>query len=322
MTFDLKDVAGLSKPVQKMIGVISNGIGTLYRPMAMRKEADARAYEIRTLAAARADAEVINANGDTRAYLERVNNLAAINPELIDRAKQRLLSREIEGQLNVEQISEHALSQLPTEVSEQPVADDWRRKFFQEAENICDKDLQQLWGKVLAGEVVSPGSYSYRTLEVLKQLSQPEAELFRQLCSLAFSGGWVFRPPGDINIALAPYGLNYSGLLMLRDAGLMHQSDNLEKQFGDPRTGVHTVLFFNNGLYMQVSGPALSKLKLPAFALTLAGQQLQNLIEPNPVLPYLQTVADYFRRNQLSVKRGTKIEDSDGKSIMSFDDDF
>lgn len=34
------------KPFEKLIEVISNGIGTLYKPRSIRKEADAKAYEI------------------------------------------------------------------------------------------------------------------------------------------------------------------------------------------------------------------------------------------------------------------------------------
>ncbi|UUW11213.1 hypothetical protein NLG42_10480 [Flavobacterium plurextorum] len=34
------------KPIEKLIDVISEGIGVLYKPRAIRKEADAEAYKI------------------------------------------------------------------------------------------------------------------------------------------------------------------------------------------------------------------------------------------------------------------------------------
>ena len=39
----------LDKALEKLITSVSDGIGTLYRPRAIRKEADAKAYEIKAL---------------------------------------------------------------------------------------------------------------------------------------------------------------------------------------------------------------------------------------------------------------------------------
>ena len=156
MGFDIKDLAGISEPAKKLIEVVSAGIGAVFRPRGIRSDADAKAYEIRALASAQADAGVIKAAGESKAELERIKQLVEADPHLYERAKQRLLCREIEGQANIEAIAEKALLSLPSSVSEQPVADDWRRKFFLEAENICDQDLQLLWAKVLSGEVSSP----------------------------------------------------------------------------------------------------------------------------------------------------------------------
>ena len=173
MGFDLKikDLAGISEPIKKLIGVVSAGIGSIYRPRSIRNDADAKAYEIRTIAAAEADATVIKKSGQAKAELEHIRILIEADPEILNRTKMRVQSREIEGQVNIETVAEHAFAILPDKVSEQPVATEWRRKFFLEAENICDADLQLLWGKVLAGEITSPGSYSLRTLEILKHLS-------------------------------------------------------------------------------------------------------------------------------------------------------
>jgi hypothetical protein len=41
VAFDIKDLVGISAPLEKLIGVVSDGIGTAYRPTAIRREADA-----------------------------------------------------------------------------------------------------------------------------------------------------------------------------------------------------------------------------------------------------------------------------------------
>lgn len=321
MGFDITDLAGISEPAKKLIDVVSAGIGSAFRPRSMRNEADAKAYEIRAIASAEADANVIKESGQVRAELERYRVLAGTDAAILERAKMRLLSREIEGQINIEVIADQALASLPESVSDKPVSDDWKRKFFLGAENICDADLQLLWGKVLAGEVTSPGSYSLRTLEVLKNLSRVEAEQFRVACNLAFSDGWILKPGQDTNLIFEPYGMNYSALLSLRDAGLVYEGDGLHKVFKG-MDSVSNLVWSNNGILMQLSGVFPPTLSIPTLPFTRAGMELQNLIEPNSCLPYLQVAATYIRQMGLVVKRGVQTDHGAGVSVISFDEDF
>lgn len=321
MGFDITDLAGLSEPAKKLIKEVSKGIGSVFRPRAMRNEADAKAYEIRAIAAAEADANTIKAREKLQTEIERIDTLASGDQELIERARIRLLKHEIEGQQNVETIAENALMSLPAKVSDQPISDDWRRKFFLEAENICDHDLQLLWGKLLAGEVTSPGSYSLRTLEVLKHLSMAEAEMFRQACSLAFRDGWIMKPDGDPSKSLESYGLKYEAFLSLRDAGLIHEGDTLIRDFRGP-IPLTVVTYLNNGIYMQISGAALQQLQVPVLPFTRAGKELQNLLEENPCMPYLQSIAAYFRARGLTVKKGALITTETGQTVLTFEEDL
>ena len=320
MDFEIKDLAGVSEPLKKFIEVVSAGIGACYRPRGMRNEADSHAYAIKAIAAAEAEAEEIKRIAQANGQIASITALAGENPGLIERARVRLVMREIEGQRNIEAIAENALPLLPETVSDKPVSDDWRRKFFLEAENICDKDLQLLWGKVLAGEVASPGSYGLRTLEVLKHLSKEEAEFFRQACAIAFEDGWIMKPAVDPSRGLQPYGLDYDALLVLRDAGLLFDGDTLIKD-GTNWANVPSVILANNGIYMQISGPHLQGQQIPSLPFTRAGRELQNLLPPNPCMPFLQAVAGYFRARGLTVKKG-KFGSSGGVTGMSFEEDF
>jgi len=47
---ELKDLAGLSEPLKRLIEVVAEGIGGVSRPMLTRKNADAKAYEIKRIA--------------------------------------------------------------------------------------------------------------------------------------------------------------------------------------------------------------------------------------------------------------------------------
>ncbi len=58
------------KPFEKLIEVVSNGIGTLYRPRAIRKEADAKAYEIKVVEKAKAEAIVEGRTIDSKIWID------------------------------------------------------------------------------------------------------------------------------------------------------------------------------------------------------------------------------------------------------------
>lgn len=49
---ELKDLAGLSKPLTRLIEVISSGIGAVSQPYLTKKNSEAKAHEIRVISAA------------------------------------------------------------------------------------------------------------------------------------------------------------------------------------------------------------------------------------------------------------------------------
>mgnify|MGYP004460220923 CR=1 FL=1 len=66
---------------------------------------------------------------------------------------------------------------------------DWLMRFFDAVGNISDKDLQQLWAKVLAGEIAEPKTCSLRTLDMIRNMSSEEAEIFSNLCKYVMQSG-------------------------------------------------------------------------------------------------------------------------------------
>lgn len=214
---------------------------------------------------------------------------------------------------------------LPNEASNADVSSDWRRKFFLEAENICASDLQELWGRVLAGEVGAPGKFSLRTLEALKHLSQREAEAFRVACSLAMQDGWIALPGHDINNALKDFGLSFGAILILRDAGLIMSGDNLAKLFRlahGLEPSKYKSLLANNGVLIELSGPALTHFNAPSLIFTRAGIELQQLIDYNENSAYLKRLGAFWRGMGVSVKRGVANQEQNGISIFRFDTDL
>ncbi len=55
----MQDLVGLSGAAKEIVNAISRGVGTLYRPRAIRTEAEAEAYAIKIRARAEAEANIV-----------------------------------------------------------------------------------------------------------------------------------------------------------------------------------------------------------------------------------------------------------------------
>lgn len=61
----------------------------------------------------------------------------------------------------------------------------WFIRWADGAEEQVDDEMRVVWGKLLAGELEEPGSYSKRTMSVLGDMSVYDAKIFAELCSMA-----------------------------------------------------------------------------------------------------------------------------------------
>lgn len=169
---------------------------------------------IRNTAQARADAALIEARGQGEVDLVRAQ------------AAERLLDRELRNQRNIDAITREAFKALPppdTKISEEPVSEDFIYRFFEECQGIGDAQMQQIWGKLLAGEVVRPGSFHPRTLRIVKDIKPADANLFDTLCRFAWAISGEFVPL--VFVANDPvylqHGLNFMKLKHLESLGLI-----------------------------------------------------------------------------------------------------
>ena len=83
-------------------------------------------------------------------------------------------------QANLETIFALALNYTPSDVTGVDLDADWGYQFFQMAEQIHNPKMQDLWARILASEIVSPGNFSQRSLAVLKQFTFREAILLEK----------------------------------------------------------------------------------------------------------------------------------------------
>jgi uncharacterized repeat protein (TIGR03899 family) len=146
-----------------------------------KAKTEVKAEEIRAIARAEADKTII---------------LAKAKEELKERARKRKEIEELREQHNIDQVVQAAINTGTSSESTEEVDPDWMNSFFTFAKSVSSEHMQTLWGRVLAKEVGQPGSFSIRSLEILKRMTHREALSFTTACKLAAS--FSARHPRDI----------------------------------------------------------------------------------------------------------------------------
>ncbi len=94
------------------------------------------------------------------------------------------------------------------------------RRWTFEASNVSDETLQNLWARLLKGELENPGSVSSDTMSIARDMTKERAKEFQILCSAALYQldgiprvvVGCGRPGHD---SLRPYGLSFDVLMRL-----------------------------------------------------------------------------------------------------------
>lgn len=297
---EIKDLAGLSQPLTKLVEVISSACGTMYRPTAIRAEAAAKSEAIKLLGHAQTEVDTARISAVALAKVEakKISALPAID-SIEDRARQRLEYQSQQRQRNVEAIAQHAIVNLPEKVSSSPVDGDWKARFFRISEDISTLHMQELWGRVLAGEVAQPGTFSLRTLETLRNLSSGEASAFESASYLAAEGR-IIKLGGDQG-HLDEFGLRFEKILLLRDAGLLADGDTLKVRIDLTGEDTNYELAYNGQILLLEFSPNLRQFEFDNYLFTEAGRELIQLIDPHPNMAYLRKVAALYSSIKFSI---------------------
>lgn len=290
----------LVEPTMKLIDLVGGAIGTAYEPRHKRKMADATAYEISVVGQAMRNAAdlpvVYNQDG------------VAINSEdfqrLMQRAGTRLALQETIKQANIESVVDNAYEILEKEenCSQEPVEQGWINRFFDSVATVTDEDLQQLWGKVLAGEVKQPRSFSLRTLETLKNLSKHEAELFQKIAP------YIIGLNGDLFLSsnfeiLEKYGIKYGDIINLDECGLI--SSNSFVSLDSTLSETKPIALYNKMRLAIIQGTESTEISISigAFSLTKVGQELYNLLDCMPNNDYLYDIAEEMAKKNMKIAK-------------------
>ena len=214
---------------------------------------------------------------DAKAYAAEVEARTKYKVALIEAQGQETLAnyvmaKESRKLSNTMAVIEKAQSHFTEgeQVSDEPIDEGWENRFFNIVEEISDDELREIWGRVLAGEIKKPKSYSLRTLECLRNLNKEEASLIVKVAPYYVNNDFIYK---NCPISLVE---NY----VLQECGILLDDGN-SIQFGfrvDAHTNHALVLDCENALVMQNDSDNIIKCDLRIFKLSTAGKEIMNLI--------------------------------------------
>ena len=206
--------------------------------LALLKQTTAIEFEI-------VQAEHLNENLKTIRQVASGDSVTLKNQALNthQRAQRRQQLNESRRQNNLEQIFSLAIEYINQDAQFDRIDLDWMMKFTELAKNVFSATMQDLWAKILAVELSNSGSFAYKSLKILSELSTKEALLFYKAVNLLCRVGddksskiitgiykkptliSIFSKSNRFSINLGKFGLPYTQLIALAEIGLIYEQE-------------------------------------------------------------------------------------------------
>jgi hypothetical protein len=329
----------LPQPIRKFAKMVINTIGTHYLLPFHKYITDAKANEIEIIGKT-IDKVSKETNGLSIAYHNNElsitvdnnksmsNTENAVNNEMpLKRIGERIMFQEIQRQQNIDAVIGNGYEEIAKEqsVSEEPVDQGWAFRFFQYAADICNEDIQKIWGKILAGEVKQPGSCSLRTLEKIKNLSKHEAELFTKIATLVIRCNNAYFIPNE-EILYAKYGIVFDEFLNMNECGLIEVIPMLVLSFTIQKDNP-TPLSIKQIVSVLSAIEKPVTIQLSQFSLTEAGKQLYKILNLDTnkdfALDYFRFLKDKYKTINVTAHNITTIsyDPNTEKDIITYNKD-
>lgn len=292
-------IKAMNEPICKLIDALKTGIGVLYEPTHLKKMADAESYRIEKIG------ESIRNNADLPIEYHGKTNELGIDIKdaqaLLARTVNRILFQEVQRQKNLDSIVAKTYVELEhkTECSKEKVNPDWMLRFAEAAQNISDEELQNLWAKILTGEIIMPNSCSLRAIETLKNMSKNEFDVFLKICPF-ICNGFLCKEDGILD----QFDINYGMLLILDECNLIN-STGAVLTISSKECAAESVKFFDSQNYILL-GKSNKKFRvyLPVYKLTESGNLLRKLAVTDDEYDFMLAYGKHLRTQYKSINFG------------------
>ncbi len=262
---------------------------------------------------------------------EQVNldNISAIAADELKSIESDNPTRQKTNEPNQEQ-SADSTNQDTNGGEEKIINDDWLNNFETEARQKSTEEMQIRFGRVLAGEIRQPGSYSIKAIKLFGEIDQNTAILFKKFCSVCVVIG-VFGIPNSEQVfdarvlslggslgsnALSKYGLDLDQLNILNEYSLITSSDISLHDYNLISLYDYNlcIVYENNPVpspFQHQGKPwALlplpdwdnkSEFKLSGVALSRVGRELFRIVDQDPMPEYTEDLKKFFAGQKLQM---------------------
>lgn len=297
------------EPLNKLIDALSHGAGILYEPTRMKRLAKAKAQEANLIA------NTIRDNPDIpMEYHDGQIVIGAIDSDdIVKRTQNRLMAQELRKQNNIEAVTSKTIGLLESEkpVPDEPVDPDWVVRFLNSVEDVSNEQMQEIWARILAGEVKKPGTFSLRTLECIHNLTQKEAEAFQELCKHC-----LYKEDACFVLHNSDYqekhGIPFGLILKLSECGLVNSGSLLSYNISLPK-GRNYLAMTDDFILITDTESDVEKKSVSVYPLTESGTELAKVVGCHMDVNELKEVARV-------IKQETKIDNVKGYHITNSDD--
>lgn len=202
-------------------------------------------------------------------------------------------ARESRKMNNVKSVIEKATSHFMKgeKVSDEPVNTDWTNRFFSIVEDISDETLHDIWGRILAGEVKQPNSFSLRTLDLLRNVTKEEAELFVKASRFYVEKNFI---------CTEKFALSLHETLLLGETGFINSEDLIKEWNIGPNSKLeilmdkNVLIILHNDTSKEIwCQPSVKKL-------SKSGAEILSLVENIDRNEFYKILASYFKSKGVS----------------------
>lgn len=223
---------------------------------------------------------------------------------LLELANRAAVADTVRKEVNVAKAVLRAEEELRNDPSTPPegrLDDDWLYRWRDYAGSVSSDELQAIWGRILAGELKSPGIYSYRLLDFVRNLTKDEANVIERIAPFVFEDV-IFRGHDTV---LEQAGINFSVLLQLQTLGLISGVEALgmsQTRKSNTKECFRQVLLSHGRGLLVDHDDSTKTLQLGAYVVTQLGQQVMKLGKFVPNEAYLAAIGATIQKQGFQVK--------------------
>ena len=293
--------------IKKLLDYSVSGVGAIAGSMLAKWKAQKEADALRIEAKGKADAIRLIAEAQSEARRKFDAPSLSIQGELdvSDQIQARITFQEEKRQRNIETVVRMAAEEIKdTEVKDHEIDHDWTAQFFASVKDVSSEKMQQIWARILSGEVETPGRTSLHTLTILKNLTQKDAELFSKVANFIIKD-FIFHEESTKNIHGFP---TYNDFMKLSSYNLMHIGANLVKEL-ENKSAYHIV---DKNICYRISinnteQSDILNIYIPSYILTVMGKEIYGFLKTDKNTDYLNVFAHFLKEENAKLERAPII---------------